>query len=64
MGDLDNIACTLRAIEQLLRDMRDVLREIRDSTGPTAQLQMCNCTMHTPGAVTGGWFCPVHGQRF
>ena len=25
---------------------------------------VCNCHEHTPSLSTGGWYCPVHGQRF
>lgn len=68
MGDLENIACTLRAIEQLLRDMRDMLRTIRTNTTPAPaphlQHPVCNCADHTPGSLTGGWHCPAHGQRY
>lgn len=24
----------------------------------------CNCGDHKHGELTGGWFCPVHGQCF
>ena len=24
----------------------------------------CNCVEHKTGELTGGWICPVHGQRF
>jgi len=25
---------------------------------------ICNCHLHKPGELPGGWYCPVHGQCF
>ena len=28
-----------------------------------AEKAPCNCASHKPGALTGGWWCPVHGHQ-
>ena len=27
-------------------------------------LGRCNCADYTAGELTGGWYCPLHGQQF
>ena len=26
--------------------------------------ELCNCGNHKHNELTGGWYCPVHGQQF
>lgn len=28
------------------------------------QQGLCNCNMYREGDYSGGWWCPVHGQRY
>ena len=39
-----------------------MLRIVPPSGSNTGEI--CNCHLHKSGELTGGWYCPVHGQCF
>ena len=50
----------LAEAEKELEGLRHTLRV----NIPSSEFQaMCNCGSHRSGELTGGWYCPVHGQQ-
>ena len=50
----------LAAAEKELEGLRQTLRV----NIPSSEFQaMCNCGSHRRGELTGGWYCPIHGQQ-
>ena len=56
-------------LREVLFDIRDSLKNIEGFLyyhyhKTTDTTPLCTCRQYTPGSLTGGWFCPLHGQIF
>ncbi len=53
-------------IERLTKDLDEVRERLKAQSTPafTTHVAVCNCHLYEPGQLTGGWFCPTHGQQF
>ncbi len=64
------IICSLNKIEGLLMEppqhRSNPITHYHYYTGvySTPVVPLCTCRQYTPGSLTGGYFCPVHGQIF
>ena len=53
----------LDEIVRLLESIRSQLQYHREGQLFWCQPK-CNCGDYQHGTLTGGWYCPVHGQRY
>jgi len=52
----------IKLLEKEIEEPPMTFRIIPPSGSITGEI--CNCHLHKSGELSGGWYCPVHGQCF
>ena len=63
---LDKIIELLEAVAQNTASMRivDLCSKLDVPQPSVVGGPVCNCDQYLSGTISGGWYCPVHGQCF